>query len=90
MTRSVISVAHLELADAIVQNPFGLAAVALFIASVVLGLSPRRWTGGLRRWLVARPRLCGGVLNGLGLGLILYGLVRLIVYVVTGANYGPG
>jgi hypothetical protein len=88
LTRSVISVAHLDFAGALVQNPFGVVGYALFAASIALGLSPRGWTAGVRAWLGAQPRLCSVALNGLAGGLIAYGLLRLTYYVVTGTPYG--
>lgn len=83
LTRSLTSMSHLHVADALAYHPFGLLIwplVVLLGISNFIGEERRQRIG---RWLSGRDRVGRRIYSGLVYAFVAFGLVRLAVAAVV-------
>lgn len=89
LTRSIASLAHLELAKSVRYHPFGplFFAGCVFLASLLVFGKARR--DRIHAWLVRHDRPARVIYLGVVYSFIAYGLIRLAVVLVWPGSLHP-
>lgn len=82
MTRSLVSLAHLDLGASWAYHPFGLVAAAIFVFSLVTLLLGRRGRAWLQDRFERHGRMAHVLYRGFVAAFLTYGLVRLVLAAV--------
>ena len=79
LSRSLASITHLQLGDAVAYHPFGLLVFLLLGAILVVSLSPARARAAVAAWLDARaPRVRKVYATGVA-AFLVFGVGRLVL-----------
>lgn len=87
LTRSVTSISHLRFQEAWFYNPFGFPIHATFVLMAIYGILPRALRERCRHFFTRRARLIQWTAVIFLGALQVFGVVRLILYLVSGKNF---
>ena len=77
LTRSLIVLAHGDLATAARMHPAGFPLFLLLLALALLALAPAAWRRVVAGWFETHPAAVNRVAAGMGIAVALYGVGRL-------------
>ena len=87
MTRSLTSITHLQLGDALGYHPFGFVVWALVLVLAAANFVGERRRQGLGAWLAARRTSARRLYLGFVLAFVAFGVLRLVVTAATGGAF---
>jgi hypothetical protein len=79
LSRSLASITHLQLRDAVSYHPFGLLVFALLCVILAVSLSPMRIRAGVAAWLDAREVRVRQVYMTAVAAFLIFGVGRFVL-----------
>jgi hypothetical protein len=88
LTRSITCISHLHFEKSLAYHPFGILIYLLFLANILLSITPERFNRGLRIAISQNERLAWAAYNTVIISFVAFGIGRMIwCYFGTGLNH---
>ena len=88
LTRSITCISHLHFAKSLIYHPFGILIYSMFLANVLLSITPRSFSRGMRNTISRNERLAWMAYSAVVMCFVGFGIARMIwCYFSSGLNH---